>query len=173
VHARSDPYALVPQLTRIVRELAADQPVEQAATLQDVRAEVLAPDRLNAAVFGLFAAVALVIAVVGVGGVLAFSVGGRTREFGVLMALGSMPRHILMGVLRSGALIAAAGIALGLGAGFALARVAAGYVEQVQLPGAITVLTAGAALFVAAIAASLWPAARAARTNVIEALRAE
>jgi putative ABC transport system permease protein len=173
VHTRSDPYALVPQLTRIVRDLAADQPVEQAATLQDVRAEVLAPDRLNAAVFGLFAAVALVIAIVGVGGVLAFSVGGRTREFGILMALGSMPHHILAGVLRSGALIAAAGIALGLAAGFALARVAAGYVEQVQMPGAITVLAAGAVLFVAAIGASLWPAARAARTNVIEALRAE
>ncbi len=89
------------------------------------------------------------------------------------MALGSMPQNILIGVLRSGALIAAAGIAVGLVAGFALARVAAGYVEQVQMPGAITVLAAGAVLFVAAIGASLWPAARAARTNVIEALRAE
>ncbi len=66
VHARTDPYALVPSITRIIRELSADQPVEQAATLDDIRAEVLAPERLNALVFGGFALVALTIAVVGV-----------------------------------------------------------------------------------------------------------
>ena len=59
MHARTDPYALVPPITRIIRELSADQPVEQAATLDDVRAEVLAPNRLNALVFGGFAVVAL------------------------------------------------------------------------------------------------------------------
>ena len=77
VHAQGDPYALVPMVTRIVRELASDQPVENAATLSDVRAEVLAPDRLNTTIFGLFAVAALAIAIVGVGGVLAFSVNGR------------------------------------------------------------------------------------------------
>ena len=102
VHARSDPYALVPIITRTVRELAADQPVERAATLDDVRAEVLAPDRLNAIVFGGFAAVALAISIVGVAGVLAFSVSGRTREFGIRLAIGSQPREILTGVLGEG-----------------------------------------------------------------------
>ena len=77
---------------KIIRELHADQPVEQAATLDDVRAEVLAPDRLNALVFGGFAGVALIIAVVGVAGVLAFSVSARTREFGMRLAIGSEPR---------------------------------------------------------------------------------
>ncbi len=71
VHAKTDPYALVPPITRIIRELSAEQPVEQAATLEDVRAEVLAPNRLNAMVFGGFAGVALLIAIVGVAGVLA------------------------------------------------------------------------------------------------------
>src|SRR4029453_16688958 len=94
VHARTDPYALVPSITRIIREMSADQPVEQAATLEDIRAEVLAPDRLNALVFGGFAAVALTIAVVGVAGVLAFSVSTRTREFGIRLAVGSAPRHL-------------------------------------------------------------------------------
>ena len=108
VHARTDPYALVPPITRIIRDLSADQPVEQAATLEDVRAEVLAPDRLNALVFGGFAGVALMIAVVGVAGVLAFSVSARTREFGIRLAIGSAPRHLLTRVLGEGAVIAAA-----------------------------------------------------------------
>jgi putative ABC transport system permease protein len=100
VSARTDPYALVPGLTRAVRELAADQPIGRAATLEDVRAEVLAPDRLNAIVFGGFAGVALAISVVGVAGVLALSVSGRTREFGIRLAVGSQPRRLLAGVLR-------------------------------------------------------------------------
>jgi len=73
VHVRSDPYALITPITRTIRNLSVDQPVERASTLEDVRAEVLTPDRLNALVFGGFAVVALAIAVVGVGGVLAFS----------------------------------------------------------------------------------------------------
>src|SRR5258708_28177103 len=89
IHARGNPYALVGPVTRIVRGLSVDQVVERAATLEDVRAEVLTPDRLNALVFGGFAAVALAIAVVGVAGVLAFSVSGRTREFGIRPAIGS------------------------------------------------------------------------------------
>ena len=99
VHAAGDPYALVPPVTRIIREMSADQPVERAATLEDVRAEVLAPERLNAFVFSGFAGIALLIAVVGVAGVLAFSVSARTREFGVRLAVGSTPRHLLARVL--------------------------------------------------------------------------
>jgi len=74
IHTDADPYSLVTPVTRVIRDMSADQPIERAATLEDVRAEVLTPDRLNSLVFGVFAAVALSIALVGVAGVLAFSV---------------------------------------------------------------------------------------------------
>jgi putative ABC transport system permease protein len=173
VHTKTDPYPLVAPITRIIRELSAEQPVEQAATLDDVRAEVLAPDRLNALVFGVFAGVALLIAVVGVAGVLAFSVSARTREFGIRLAIGSEPRHLLAGVLREGAVIAAAGIVTGVGGGFVLARLVGGYIQEVQLPGVLPILGAALLLVAAAILASLIPAARASRVNVIQALRAD
>ncbi len=99
--------------TRIIRDMSADQPVEHAATLEDIRAEVLTPDRLNTLVFGGFAAVALLIAVVGVAGVLAFSVSGRTREFGIRLAIGSQPRHLVTGVIAEGAVMAGAGVIAG------------------------------------------------------------
>ena len=102
IHTAANPYALVPSVTRIIRDMSADQPVERAATLEDIRAEVLTPDRLNSLVFGVFAAVALAIAVVGVAGVLAFSVSARTREFGIRLALGSEPQRLLKGVIAEG-----------------------------------------------------------------------
>jgi putative ABC transport system permease protein len=173
VHTRANPYALVPSITRIIRDLSADQPVERATTLEDVRAEVLAPDRLNALVFGGFAGVALLIAVVGVAGVLAFSVSARTREFGIRLAVGSAPRNILTRVLKEGAVIAAGGIVAGAFAGFALLRFAGGYVQDVRIPGAMPIVGAAAILVAAAILASLMPAARASRVDVIKALRSE
>ncbi len=173
VHASGDPYALVAPATRIIRELFADQPVEHAATLEDVRAEVLAPERLNAFVFSGFAGVALLIAVVGVAGVLAFSVSARTREFGVRLAIGSTPRHLLTRVLGEGALIAAIGIVAGALGGYLFARVAASYLEHVQLPGALPLAAAAGVLVGAAVTASIMPAARAARVDVVQALRSE
>ena len=173
VHARTDPYALVPPVTEIIRELAPDQPVERAATLEDVRTEVLAPDRLNALVFGGFAAVALTIAVVGVAGVLAFSVSARTREFGIRLAIGSEPRHLLTRVLGEGALISGAGIASGAVGGLVLVGVASGYIPDVRIPGALPIFGAATILVAAAILASLVPAARASSVDVIKALRSE
>jgi predicted permease len=168
-----DPYSLVPTVTRTVRDLAADQVVERAATLDDVRAEVLAPERLNTMVFGGFAAVALAIALVGVGGVLAFSVSGRIREFGVRLAIGSQPSRILAGVLREGLAIAAIGVAIGAIGGLAIARLIGSYVAGVRLPGVMPIAGAALLLIVAAVVAALVPAARASRVDVVRALRAD
>jgi predicted permease len=173
VRAAGDPYALVPAVTRVIRDISADQAVERAATLEDVRAEVLSPERVNAFVFSGFAGIALLIAVVGVAGVLAFSVSARTREFGVRLAVGSAPRHLLASVLSEGVRIAAIGIAVGAGGGYVLARGAARFFTTVQLPGAMPIIGATAVLIGAAIVASLMPAARAARVDVLQALRSE
>jgi ABC-type antimicrobial peptide transport system permease subunit len=173
VHAKGDPYGLVPEVTRIVREVSADQPVERAATLEDVRAEVLAPDRLNVFVISGFAGIALLIAVVGVAGVLAFSVSARMRELGIRMALGATPRRLLVRVLSEGALIVVTGIVAGAAGGLAFASVAEHFVESLHLPGALPLLGAAAVLVGAGLLASLMPAARASRVDVVQALRSE
>jgi len=173
VHTHSDPYALVTPITRIIRDLSVDQPVEKAATLDDVRAEVLTPDRLNALVFGGFAAVALAIAIIGVAGVLVFSVSGRTREFGIRLALGAQPRNLLTSVIAQGALMAAVGIVAGATFGYLLARLANSYIVDMRMPDAIPVAASAAVLLAAAVVASVLPAARAARIDVMDALRSE
>jgi hypothetical protein len=173
VHTGTNPYALVSPVTRIIRDMSTDQVVERAATLEDIRAEVLTPDRLNTFVFGGFALVALAIAVVGVAGVLAFSVSGRTREFGIRLAIGSQPRNLVTGVIGEGALMAAAGIVAGAAGGYALARLASAYFEEVRMPDAVTVAGSAAVLLAAAVVASAVPAARAARVDVMQALRSD
>jgi len=170
VRAKNDPYTLVPAIVRTVHEMAADQPVERASTLEDVRAEVLTPDRLNAVVFGGFATLALLISVVGVAGVLAFSVSGRTREFGIRLALGAQPSAILTDVLFEGLLIAGIGVGAGVVVGFAFARSIGKYVADVQMPGVLPLLASAVLLLAAAVIASALPAARAARVDVVQAL---
>lgn len=173
IHARTNPYTLVPRVTRIIRDMAADQPVEHAATLEDIRAEVLTPDRLNTIVFGGFAAVALAIALVGVAGVLAFSVSARTREFGIRLAIGSQPRHILTSVIGEGAGMTAGGVMAGAICGFGLVLLARGYFERVAMPSAMVVIGSAIVLMAAAVVASVVPASRAARVDVIQALRSD
>jgi putative ABC transport system permease protein len=173
IHTGATPYSLVTPVTRIIRDMSADQPIERAATLEDIRAEVLTPDRLNSLVFGVFAAVALAIAVVGVAGVLAFSVSTRTREFGIRLALGSEPQRLLKGVVAEGTVMAAAGVLAGAAFGLVLARLAGRYFLDVKMPGALPVFVSAFVLMAVAVIASVLPAARAARVDVMQALRSE
>jgi predicted permease len=174
VRSKDDnPYALAPAIARTIHEISAEQPVEKASTLDDIRAEVMTPDKLNAVVFGGFAIVALLISVVGVAGVLAFSVSGRTREFGIRMALGAQPRDILTDVLLQGITIAGIGVGAGVVFGFAFARAVARYITEVRQPGLLAFLLSAFVILAAAVIASAIPAARAARVNAVEALRSE
>jgi len=174
VHAAGgDPYALVPPITRIIRELSSEQPIARPATLEDIKADVLSPDRLNAFVLTGFAGIALLIAVVGVAGVLAFSVSARTREFGVRLAIGSSPRNLLMSVLSEGTVTVAIGIVAGGLGGYAFERLAISYFGEVPMAGTLPIISAAVLLIGAAIVASLMPAARASRVDLVQALRSE
>ena len=166
-------FAQPSDLTTASTDWQPGEPIERAATLEDARAEVLTPHRLNSLVFGIFAAVALSIAAVGVAGVLAFSVSARTREFGIRLALGSQPRDLLKGVIAEGVAMAAVGIVAGAALGFVLARVARSYFEDARMPGALPVAASALVLLTVAVVASMLPAARAARGAVIQALHSE
>jgi predicted permease len=173
VRTSQDPYLLSPAITRTIREISAEQPIERASTLEDIRAEVLTPDKLNAVVFGGFATVALLISVVGVAGVLAFSVSGRTREFGIRMALGAKRSNILADVLMQGLAIAAIGVGVGIVFGVVFSHTIASFVTEVHLPGLLTFVVSSFVILAAAVIASAVPAARAACVNASEALRSE
>ena len=169
----ADPYALVPAIDKAISEISG-QRVERAATLDDIRVEALTSERLNTIVFGAIAAVALIISIVGIGGVLAFSVSGRIREFGVRLAIGSPRGLLLTRVLAEGAAMAAVGVVAGLLFGWALTQGISAYTPGgLQLPSALPLAGAIALLFIATIAAALIPAARAARIDPIVALRSE
>lgn len=173
VDVSSDPYAQVQPITKIMRKLYADQPVERARTIEDIRTEVLSPERLNAVISAVFAVVSLLIAIVGVAGVLAFSVSARTREFGIRLAVGSQPRDILMRVLTEGTAMAVGGLLVGLICGFALGKIAGAFMGELKMPGITPLVGSALILLIAAVTASAMPAIRAARVNVIEALRTE
>jgi ABC-type antimicrobial peptide transport system permease subunit len=105
--------------------------------------------------------------------VLAFSVSARMREFGVRLAIGSTPSSLLAGILSEGAVIAGAGIVTGVIAGFALLQFAGGFFGDIKVPGVLPLAGAAAVLVAAAVIASLMPATRASRVDVMEALRSE
>ena len=128
---------------------------------------------MNTLVFGGFAAVALLIALVGVAGVLAFSVSARTREFGVRIALGAQPGTILSSVLMEGVVIAVIGVASGVFVGFVLLRVIGSSIQELKAPGVLPLIGSAIVILAAAVIASAVPAMRASRVDTVSALRAD
>jgi predicted permease len=173
VRVAGDAEAIVPSVRRIVQVHDSDQPIANVATLEDLGSESVAPQRLNAILLSVFAILALVIAAVGIAGVLAFSVGSRTREFGIMSALGAAQHQVWSGVLAEGAAMAGAGIVLGSVAAAGLARFIAGLLVGVPALDPVTFLAVGLLLAGVAVIASWIPAWRAASVSPIEALTAE
>jgi len=161
------------RVTEIVRTMSADRPVDNVTTLDALRREDIAGDRLNAILFSAFAVLALVIAAIGVLGVLAFAVSQRTREFGVRMALGARSHEVLTMVLREGAILAVGALAIGVVAAIGLSRFLVGFLFEVSATDPSTYVGVGALLAGVALAASYVPARRATRVDPMEALRSE
>ena len=172
IHTSVNPYSLVTPVIRIIRDLSTDQPIERAGTLEDSRAEVLTPQRLNSMVFGVFAAVALAIAVVGVAGVLAFSVSARSESSVSGWPLARRPNACSKTLSRKAPQWPRRDCGSAL-FGFVLARVARSYFADVTMPGVFSMAASAIVLLTVAIIASMLPAARAARVDVIQALRTE
>ncbi len=173
VRTAGDPKAVTPYVVEQIRALDPNRPVDHIYTLKELRDENIAPQRLNAALFGLFAGLALVIAAVGVAGVLAFQVSQRMHEIGIRMALGASKTRILAMVLREGALLAVAGLLLGGLGALLLARFLAGLLFEVEPLDPLTFVAVGVTLLLVACAASLLPARRATRADPMISLRAE
>jgi putative ABC transport system permease protein len=173
VRATGGPGPLARRVAEIVRGMNADRPVDNINTLAALRADDIAPERLNAALFSSFAALALLIAAIGVLGVLAFTVSQRTREFGVRMALGARKEEVLSMVLREGAALALAALVVGVVTASILSRFLVDLLFGVSTNDVLTYVAVGSVLGVVAILAAYFPARRATRVDPMEALRAE
>ena len=156
-----------------IRELDPELPLSNVRTVEEYVHNNAAQPRLNAALLGVFAGVALLIAAIGVYGVLAYSVNQRTREIGLRMALGAQRSGVLWWVARQGMLVAAAGIGIGLAGAYALSRLLSTLLFEIQPRDSVTFTTVAAVLAVVALTACLVPARRASRVDPIVALRDE
>lgn len=169
----AQPQAVSAAALGVVRALDADQPIESVATLAEVRRQAIAPERLNATLVGSFAALAVAIAALGIGAVLAFSVSRRGRELGIRAALGADRRRLLHLVLGEGLRVAALGLAVGALAAYALSGLLEGLLFGVPTRDLPTFAAVALTLLAVTLAASWLPAARAARVDPASALRAE
>ena len=173
VATMGDAGPLAQRVTELVQGLDADRPVDNVTTLSELRAEDIAPERLNAALFTSFAVLALLIAAIGVLGVLAFTVSQRTREFGVRMALGAEQRQVLAMVLREGAVLAVGALVVGALAAMGLSRFLVELLFEVSGTDPVTYAGVGAVLAVVSVIAAYIPAKRATRVDPMEALRSQ
>ena len=165
--------ALAPQVIEAIRGLDPNRPIDHVQTLEEIRDETIAPQRLNATLIGLFSALALAIATVGIAGVLAFSVSQRTNELGIRLALGAERAAILRMILGEGAVMAAIGLVVGAAAAIPLSRLMSGLLFGIQPVDPPTIVMAALLMIVVALTAAWIPARRAMSVDPMVALRGE
>lgn len=168
-----DPARFEGTVRRVVHAVDPNQPVEAVRTLDDLRAEALAAPMLTATLLVVFAALALLMTLAGIGGVIATSVTARTREFGVRMALGAGRENVLAMVVRQGLTLVAIGLALGLAGAMAMSRALSAYLYQTTPHDPLVLVTVATAFLAAGAAACLGPARRATMVDPLIALRTE
>ncbi|MET0645647.1 MAG: ABC transporter permease [Pyrinomonadaceae bacterium] len=171
--AGGDPRALVPALNAEVRALDPELPLFDVKTIEEHMGVSLFPARVAAALLGAFGLLALLLAGVGVYGVVSYAAAQRTREIGIRMALGAQRRDVLRLVAGRGMLLVAAGVALGLAGAFALTRFMEGLLYGVSATDPVTFALVVAVLLAVALLACLIPARRATKVDPMVALRYE
>jgi putative ABC transport system permease protein len=178
VRTESDPRAMMGTLREVVREIDPDQPVSHMLTMDEQLSEMTARRRLNMVLMGILAGVALVLAAVGVYGVMSYSVSQRTHEFGLRVALGARGSQVFALVLRNGLALTAAGVALGLGGAYLLTRLVlkpliASLIYQISDTDLVIYIAVPAVMGLIAIVACVVPARRATSVDPMTALRYE
>jgi putative ABC transport system permease protein len=173
VRAERPGVELAETLRGAVAALDSSQPVAEVVDLETLVRDSLAPQRFVTGLLAAFAAMALLLAGVGIYGVMSYVVGRRTHEIGVRMALGARPREVLALVLRQGALLVALGLGLGAIAAWGVGRGIAGLLYGVEPGDPATFAAVAGLLALCSLAATLLPALRASRTDPVEALRSE
>ena len=173
VRAQGDSLKLAPSLQRIVRELDPDQPLFDVLSLESARGVSAAPQRLAAVLLSGFAAMALLLAAIGIYGVVSYSVSQRTREIGVRMALGAGRSEVLHLIIRQGLLLTVVGLSIGLVGALVLMRALASLVFGVGLADPVTFVVVCLTVGCTALFATYIPARRATRLEPIFALRNE
>jgi len=173
VRTKSDPLLLAPAMRSEVAALDRDQPIYSLMTMDQRISDSIAPRRFNMFILGLFAALALVLAAIGIYGIMAFSVVQRTHEIGVRMALGASTRDVLTLVMRNGFKLALIGIIVGLVAAFAATRVLSSLLYEVSARDPLIFVLDAILLAMAALLACYIPARRATKVDPLVALRYE
>jgi putative ABC transport system permease protein len=173
IRSKGDAAALASAVRNDVRALDPTLPIEDIQPMTHTVSESVAQPRLRATLLGIFAAAALLLAILGIYGVLSYSVGRRTREVGIRIALGAQRGDVLRMVLREGLLLSAAGLAVGLAGAFVLTRFLSSLLFEVSRLDPWTYAAVAASLLAAGLLACWIPARRATRVNPILALRQE
>jgi putative ABC transport system permease protein len=173
VRTAADPRALVAPIRRAVQELDPDLPLFRVEALEKVVSATLAENRVKTLLLGIFAGLALVLAAVGIYGLVSHSVGERGREIGIRTALGAQRDEVVRMIVGQGMRVVAAGLALGMAGAYAFGRVLAGQLYEVGVADPWTFAGAPIVLAAVALLANWLPARRAARLDPLAALREE
>ena len=173
LRSNAAPAALTSAIKKEIRELDPDLPVYNVRTMDDRVQESLARRRFSMVMLGLFAALALALATIGIYGVMAYMVNQGTREIGIRLALGATQRNILQLIVRQGMILALTGVAVGLAGAFVLTRLMRSMLFGVRSTDPLTFVGIAALLSLIALLASYVPARRAARIDPMVSLRCE
>jgi putative ABC transport system permease protein len=168
-----DPWVLATRLGKAVHEVDPQIAISHVTSVEDARRESITAPRLTASLLGVFAALALLIAVAGIGGIMALSVSQRIREIGIRMTLGAQPSGILRMIVGQGLLLVVLGVGIGLVGALALTQLLKSFLFEVTPTDPVTFVSVAIALIAAALIACLIPARRAASIDPNVALRSE